>query len=84
MGPSIEHVCQNYNKTGLLEERTKMGFVLAVSVLEHISNNSLFEKSDLVDYDEGKLPVNVTLEVPVGKDECIQSVRDGKCCYFCD
>ena len=80
MGPAIEHVCKQVNKSRVLEERTKIWFVLAVNVLEHISNNSLFDDSVHVDYDEEELPVNVSLEVPVEKDECVQSVRD--CEYF--
>ena len=80
MGPAIEHVCKQVKESRILEERTKMWFVLAVNVHEHISNNSLFDNSVHVDYDEEELPINVSLEVPVEKYECVQSVRD--CEYF--
>ena len=81
MGPAVEHVCQRLKESDVLEERTKLDFVLAVNVLEHISNNSLFDNNVHVNYDEEKLPVKVSLEFPVHKDECVQTVRDCKLLY---
>ena len=80
MGPAVEHVCQRLKESDVLEERTKLDFVLAVNVFEHISNNSLFDNTVQVNYGEEELPVNVSLDFPVDKDECVQTVRD--CRFF--
>ena len=69
LGPAFEYICQDFLDSRTLEG-TKLWFALATNVVEHISNNSLFDNSEKKEFSSNRDLVN--------RDECIMSVRDCK------
>lgn len=68
LGPAVEYICQHKSESRNLEG-TKLWFALATNVVEHISNNSLFQHNNEQTNSSNDLMI---------RDECVKSVRDCK------